>query len=157
MKIRLDLPNNKKTILIFYVSVDHRMCAYKMRARESYRRFYASARASFVFRAWPRYLRRGMTYLCVRYKSFASRGAFASRRLADREIPPVRDWFRSASSRRGVASSLSPDVQATQRLYSNIVPGSLSRCKTRNTTRQIMPPPRLLPFSPPPLPLHFPS
>lgn len=30
------------------------------------------------------------------------------------------------------------------RLYSNVVPGGLSRCKTRNTTRQIMPPPRPL-------------
>lgn len=110
----------KKTIVIF---------EYKEHAQ----RFHAVlTRAVRVSRDWPvASIFTHEMYFYVHCKEFASRGYQAN--------PRLRDWFRSASNRPRRRY-----VVFVARLYSNVVPVGLSRCKTRNTTRQIMPPRRPL-------------
>lgn len=135
--MRLNFP--KKTIVIDQDRPQSGpRSAYKTRAKR-HRRFYALARAR-ISRDSP-----GLDIYGARWRTFTyvikSLHLAAAGEQAARQIL-VRDWFRSASNRRERCVVFVARCAATRRLYSNVVPGGLSRCKTRNTTRQIMPPPR---------------
>lgn len=93
--------------------------------------------------AWPRYLQRARWRMFMYViKEFASHLARLPVSLTRWQILVRATGFDRGLHRRNDCVVFVAWCATTLRLY-NVVPGGLSRCKTRNTTRQIMPP-RLL-------------